>query len=491
MNKQSNRPKKSRVKTWSIVVGLLVIAALIGFLVITKLNTNKAAPQYQTVKAEKGTLTATIGATGTVRSNQTAILTWQNTGTIGIINVKPGDKIRAGDVLAILTLPPLTQTTLESNLVTAQENLAELTSPEAIANAKLAVTTADKDVTNAQTFLNNQLYWKNDALIQNYYANYVIAKDALDKAQTAYDAAKVGDYINNANEAAAYQRLYNAKEAYDTAEYYWSLYSQKPTQRQMDEAQAKLDLAKATLANARIYLAALDGGELPADASGTALLKLKQAQMAVKTAQVNLDTAKLTAPFSGTVTEISGLVGDQVTPTTRAFRIDDLSQMKVDVQVSEVDINSVQVNQPVTLTFDAISGKTYNGKVVEVSRTGDAVQGAVNFTVTVELTDPDSNVKPGMTAAVTITVKQINDVLLIPNRAVRLVDNQRVVYILVDGQSKEVNVTLGASSDTMSEVVSGSLKAGDLIILNPPSTLFTRPSGNGTGGGGGPFGGGG
>jgi HlyD family secretion protein len=163
--------------------------------------------------------------------------------------------------------------------------------------------------------------------------------------------------------------------------------------------------------------------------------------------------------------------------------------MKVDVQVSEVDINSVQVGQPVTLTFDAIAGKGYTGKVLEVAQAGDSVQGAVNFTVTVVLTDMDKSVKPGMTAAVTITVKQVNNVLLVPNRAVRLVNDQRVVYILVKGQAQEVNVTLGASSDTMSEVVSSNLKAGDLIILNPPSTLFTRPNGNGTGGGG-PFGGG-
>jgi len=68
------------------------------------------------------------------------------------------------------------------------------------------------------------------------------------------------------------------------------------------------------------------------------------------------------------------------------------------------------------------------------------------------------------------------------------VNDQRVVYVLVNGQAQEVNVTLGASSDTQSEVVSSNLKAGDLIILNPPSTLFTQPP---SGGGGGPFGGGG
>ncbi len=488
MNKQTNRQKNSRARTWIIIVIVIVVVAAVGVLVIRKRNSSTTATQYQTVQAEKGTLTATIGATGTVRSNQTTVLTWQNTGTVGVVKVEPGDQINAGDVLASLILPPLTQSTLESNLVTAQENLAELTSPEAIANAKLAVTTAETNITNAQTALNNEQYWKNDALIQNYYANYVIAKANLDKAQATYDSLNVGDYINNADEANAYQALYNAKQVYDTAQYYFSLYSQKPTQRQMDEAQAKLDLANATLKNAQIYLAVLTGGEVPADATGTALLQLEQAKLAVQTAQENLDAAKLTAPFDGTVTEVSGMVGDQVSPGTKAFRIDDLSQMKVDVQVSEVDINSVQVGQSVTLTFDAIAGKAYTGKVVEVARAGDAVQGAVNFTVTVALTDTDASVKPGMTAAVTITVRQINNVLLVPNRAVRLVDSQRVVYILRNGQAEQVNVTLGASSDTMSEVVSTNLKAGDLIILNPPSTLFTRPT-NGAGGGG-PFGGG-
>ena len=492
MDKQTNKPKSNRARNWIILVLVVVAIVVIGFFVLKSRNNNTAATTYQTVAAEKGTLTATIGATGTVRSNQTAVLTWPSTatGTIGVVNVNPGDQVKAGDVLAALVLPPLTQTTLESNLVTAQENLAALTSPEAIANAKLAITTAELNVTNTQTVLNNQQYWKNTALIQNYYASYVIAKDNLEKAQTAYDNAKVGDYINNANEAVAYQNLYNAQQAYDNAHYYWSLYSQPPTQRQMDEAKANVDLANATLKNAQIYLAALTGGTVPADATGTDLLKFNQAKLAVQTAQENLDASNLTAPFNGTVTEANGLVGDQVSPGTKAFRIDDLSQMKVDVQVSEVDINSVQVNQPVTLTFDAISGKTYNGKVVGVARAGDTVQGAVNFTVTVALTNADSNVKPGMTAAVTITVKQVNNVLLVPNRAVRLVNNQRVVYVLRNGQPVEVNVNLGASSDTQSEVVSSNLNAGDLIILNPPSNLFTRPSGGAGGGGGGPFGGG-
>jgi HlyD family secretion protein len=149
--------------------------------------------------------------------------------------------------------------------------------------------------------------------------------------------------------------------------------------------------------------------------------------------------------------------------------VDDLSHLLLDLQVSEVDINSVFVDQNATLTFDAILGKQYTGKVVEVGQSGDTVQGVVSFTVTVELTDADELVKPGMTAAVTVVVEEVNDVVLIPNRAVRLVDGDRVVYKLVDGQPVEVKIKLGSSSDTSSVLASGDLKEGDLIILNPPS----------------------
>jgi HlyD family secretion protein len=118
------------------------------------------------------------------------------------------------------------------------------------------------------------------------------------------------------------------------------------------------------------------------------------------------------------------------------------------------------------------------GTVKQVAQAGDTASGAVIFTVTVAMDDADAEVKPGMTAAVNIIVKQIADQLLVPNRAVRLVEGQRVVYVLKDGRPVPVEITLGASSDTMSVVVSDELIEGDLIILNPPS--FN----------GGPFGGG-
>jgi HlyD family secretion protein len=127
------------------------------------------------------------------------------------------------------------------------------------------------------------------------------------------------------------------------------------------------------------------------------------------------------------------------------------------------------LDQPVTLTLDAISGKTYHGQVTEVSQAGDVSSGAVNFTVTAKLTDGDSLVKPGMTAAVNIVTNQVKGQILIPNRAVRLVDGNQAVYILKNGVPQQVQIKLGASSDTFSVLLSGNVKEGDLIVLNPPS----------------------
>jgi len=154
------------------------------------------------------------------------------------------------------------------------------------------------------------------------------------------------------------------------------------------------------------------------------------AQARVLALEATIKQGRLEAPFAGTVTIVNSKPGDQTNPGAVAIRIDDLSRLLVDVQVTEVDINSITPGQPVTLSFDAILDETYNGTVVDVGQVGTTVQGLVNFDVTVELTDADQRVRPGMTAAVNIQIAKIENVLLVPNRAVRLRNGDRVVYIL-------------------------------------------------------------
>ncbi len=205
---------------------------------------------------------------------------------------------------------------------------------------------------------------------------------------------------------------------------------------------------------------------------------LAAAQARLQAAQATVDSISLTAPFAGTITEVDVKPGDQVSPGSIAFRLDKLDRLLVDVQTSEVDINSIQVGQPVNLSFDAILDKQYEGVVNQVPTVGDIVQGVVEFNVLVELLAPDKDVKPGMTAAVNIVVDQLTNTLLVPNSAVRVVDGQRVVYILQNNQLQQVDVTLGASSGNQSQVIDGNLKAGDKIVLNPPQDFFGSSGGN-------------
>jgi multidrug efflux pump subunit AcrA (membrane-fusion protein) len=192
-------------KTWIAVgVSVVVLIALVLVVASIRSQSTSSAAAYQTTTVQVGTLTSIVEGTGTVASTQSANLAWQTSGQVDRVLAQISNKVKDGDILATMLRDSQTQNTLESNLVTAQENLAQLTSPEAIANAKLAVTTAEAAVINAQYGVNNLQYWKNNALIQDYYAKYVIAKANLDRAQTIYDNLNVGEYINDANEAQAY-----------------------------------------------------------------------------------------------------------------------------------------------------------------------------------------------------------------------------------------------------------------------------------------------
>ena len=383
-------------------ISLLICAVMVFAFLVTACGSNAGLTATATPVASANT----VIAEGHLIPSRNQYLAFQAGGKVGQILVKKGDRVKAGDVLVTL-VQDSTQIALETALITAQLNLAELASPEAIANARLAITTAQTDVTNAQHALNNLKYWQNTNLVQNYYANMVLAKSNLDKAQTAYDNAKGGQYINNANQAAAYNTLYTAQVAYNNAKYYYSLYSQAPTQTQQDQAQANLDLANATLKNAQVYLAALTSGTVPADASGTVLLQLTQDQLAVQTAQANLNASELTAPFDGTIMDINISSNQMVGPATWAVAIADTSQWFVDTSdLNELDVVKVSLGQTVNITADALPGVKMSGVVAEIGNTPVNQGTDVLYTVRILLNNPDARLRWGMTMEVTFNTKK-------------------------------------------------------------------------------------
>jgi multidrug efflux pump subunit AcrA (membrane-fusion protein) len=348
-----------------------------------------------------GSASGGVTASGIVVASQVANMAFGVPGNLTQVQVAVGDQVKAGQVLL-----QLDDSAQQLQLQQAGLALQEFVSPEAIANAKLAVTKAELDVTNAQSVVNNQQYWQNEALVQNYYASFVIAKDNLDKAQSNYDNAHVGQYINNADEAALYQALYVAKQAYDNAKYYYSLYSQKPTQRQLDDAQANLELANASLKNAQAYLTLLTGGSLPEGASGAALQAYQQAKLAVQSAQNNLNVTRLVAPFAGEIASITVSSGDYVLPGQVALVLSDVSHMHVETtDLSERDVPQVKLGQTVTVSVKALN-QSVAGKVNAISPLADSLGGDVVYKTTIQLDALPAGIRAGMSVEVQFNISQ-------------------------------------------------------------------------------------
>ena len=403
----------------------------------------------------------------------------------------------------------------------AEQALKDAQSPElAQAQAQKAVADAKKTLADAERQLFNiinpieeeYVTLVNQRSLDGVSENLSVATDELEKAWLAYQLVE-DNPIGDTERSEARRALNDAQWAYTLA--YWKFNElhkggedDKDDKDYPDDADNEIDYIELPVVLGQVALAQADlleakkEWELIKDGTSSGDLAVLEAQLAdaqrewerlengpnpddilaaesrVAAAEAALESAKLQAPFNGTITQVDVLPGDQVNAGTMAFRIDDLSSLYADIQVSEVDINKVEKGQSVTLTFDAILAEEYHGTVVDVALAGDIIEGVVNFKVTVVLSDADEQVRPGMTVAVNIVVKELDDVLLVPNRAVRVEDGKRVVYVLRLSGPEIVEVELGASSDTHSEIVDGDLKKGDEIILNPPVGLQPHSGGS-------------
>jgi HlyD family secretion protein len=447
-----------------LIVLVLIAAGVYAYSLWQAGRRAQAISNLQTEILSRGNLVATIGATGTVRANQTAILAWQTSGSVEAVLAEVGEDVTINAPLAILDQASLPQNIIlaGADLVSAQNDLEQLLEPASeleITRAEQAIASAQETVRDLQQYVNNLKSSSSQADIDQARATVVLAQNKLDEANEDFQpyANKPED---NLVRATLLGKLALAQKEYDGA--VTRLNNLLGTANAVDLAVAESDLAlaQAQLKDAQEAYDTLLAGP---DADDIAA-----AEARVAAAQATVDLMRLEAPFAATVTEVQVKPGDQIAPGTLAFRLDDLTRILVDVMVPEVDINRIRHGQEVVVTFDAIPAGEYHGRVTQVALVGTARQDVVDFAVTVELTDADEKVKPGITAAVNVVVEELQDVLLVPNRAVRLQDGQRVVYILQDGSPQPVEIDLGASSDVYSEVVGGDLRTGARVVLNPP-----------------------
>jgi HlyD family secretion protein len=464
-----------------IAVVLAVIAAVLPLVLPrpdTTGGTTTVNSKYQTVTLQRSSLVATISITGAVRSKQSANLTWTVSARVGELKTATGQQVKKGDVLAVLDLTSLPQNLIQAqnDLINAQNNLKNLNDQAAVnkATAEKNLTQAQKDLEDAQT-KRGQYSGKtraDDLTIKKAEADYTLALDRVKQAQEAFDNVSSLD-SDSTIRAQAQSSLASAQSAARQSKWMLDYYRARPSATDINQVEAVLQLAKVKVDDAQRQYDLVKNGPAEKD--------ITIANNNITMAQANINQTRLTAPFSGTITNLNAKTGDVVAPGSLALRIDDLSSLYIDSQVSEVDINRIQIGQAVSITFDAISNKTYEGKVVEVGTAGSTTSGAVNFPVTIQITNPDGQVKTAMTAGVTITIEKLDNVLVVPVRAIRTVSGKRVVFV-PDGQSlKPVIVELGSTAESMVEIAGGDLKEGDTIITNPPAqtTTFGGPGGGG------------
>jgi HlyD family secretion protein len=515
---------------WVILIVVVLLASgFLGYRVLAaKRAASAAATNLQTATVQQGNLISYLNSVGTVRTGQSAVIDWQTSGKVGSISVNLGDQVQANQELAALDQNSLAPSMINAkqNLIDAKKSLDDLlnsktqqaqalqavqtaqqalddlqqTTAQNAATAQQDLATAQKTLADAQKKRSamNYPHTTDQLVIEKAQTDYLLAKQAYQDALKQYNKV-ANKKLTNLQRVNALNNLVAAEQKMNTAFATYNWYLLPYTANDIAQADAAVAVAQASVNQAQTSYDNLKNGP---DAAAVAVAEanladaqraydrvkngpnpddVAAAQAAVDAAQATLDQIHLLAPFAGKVTSLDVKLGDLVNSGTQAFRIDDTSSIFVDLLVSEIDVNSLQVGQPATLTFDAIPNKDYNGKVTEIGAVGTVSQGVVNYPVTVQIMNPDEALKPGMTAAVDVATAEHDNVLMVPNQAIRATGGQRNVTVLFEGQQFTIPVTVGLNNGTMSEVSSNQLKEGDTVVIN--STASSTANRNGTQGG--------
>lgn len=268
--------------------------------------------------------------------------------------------------------------------------------------------------------------------------------------------------------------------------------------RNVAEAQRAVAAAQEDLANAQKAAAAAQAAPM-SDADGTSAAAgaasnastdtsaVSAAQRSLATAQANLDQANakaagrtVTAPSSGSIVELNAKVGATVTGGMimgesdtsggkQCMQIADLSKMKVTVQVGEKDIAKIAVGQSANVTYPAFPDIVSQGTVTAIASVANSDSnyggGSVTFNVDILIEAPDSRLKPGMTAEVSVVTEQLDDVVMVPTMALMTEDGEHYyVNLATDGEGKEtrrVKVTVVTQNDNEAVVGKTQVKSDD------------------------------
>ena len=204
--------------------------------------------------------------------------------------------------------------------------------------------------------------------------------------------------------------------------------------------------------------------------------QISQYQASLRTAMTNLGYTKIIAPVDGTVISREIDLGSPVAASFQApelFTIaQDLTNMQIEVSVSEADIGKVEEGQDVTYTIDGYPDQNFKGKVTQVRLSPTTESNVVTYTVIVDVNNEDLKLKPGMTANVSIITDKSENVLCVPNMALKFTPDingpkykNQGIWILEKGKPKRVEIKTGANNDSNTEIISDKINEDTLVIM--------------------------
>ncbi len=355
-------------RRWPLVAAVLAVVVIALAVSIILLRGRQGGVEYFTQTVTRGDIRNVVSATGTVQAVVTVDVGTQVSGKIESLYADYNSKVKQGQVLARIDPRPF--------------------------QAQLANATAD--LAAAQAHVRTM-----QATVVNQQANLKAAQASLDDARAARDVANV----TLQRDTTLLQKGLLARSDYDTAK------------AQADEGVAKYNQAAAALEQAQAQTTSSQADLAQAQA------QVDQAKASVQTAQLNLSYATISSPVDGVVVSRSADVGQTVAASLQSPTLfviaNDLTKMQVNASVDEADVGQLAESEPVSFFVDAYPHETFTGHISEIRINPQTVQNVVTYSVMIDFDNPDLKLRPGMTANVTMTIAQRNNVLRVANAALR------------------------------------------------------------------------
>lgn len=508
--------KVKQIKTWSLrkkIIFSIILVVLI-FIIFIVLKPKDNSKNITTDFAKIVNLKQTVLATGQVTSKTDLNLSFSVSGVVRSLKVKVGDKVKKGDILATLDqgneLAALTQARgVVASAEAKYKRTIDGASNEEIKLSEIALENAKRDFERQKA--------QQEILVKNAYKNLLNSKPEalLYDEKNEYERPIITGSFNKEKEGDIIVSIYKSNGGYSfnteglvassgivselipqpigdsglfisfpdiNSVYITRWIISIPNKKALDY-----------VANNNAYQAALKNQETVLGGAQS-LIDQREAELALKKSsarQVDVDLAKadiltaqgqlqlassnfehtiLRAPADGTITKVDVKIGELAQALKSVMVLQDVNDIYLEANINEANINSIKINAPVDITFDAFNNtdKIFKGNILNIEPSSTIISGVVNYKITANVLD-NPELRPGMTANMTILVNEKDNILSIPTRAILKDKNgEKTVRLVTNSKTKEykeVEIATGMEGDGgLTEIISG-LKDGDEVVL--------------------------